>query len=103
MINIHSFLIQVGFDLKIHSKSDYNGFYLKEQEIQINIVSCDSIISIQAQNEKGLQRTLIDNSKINTIEDLVFMLSRNIFFSRNFKYLLQEMIQLQTLSDVKLP
>tara|TARA_R110002074_G_scaffold63042_1_gene151426 strand:- start:2 stop:310 length:309 start_codon:yes stop_codon:yes gene_type:complete len=100
MLTIPNFLIQLGFQINVHSDYDFNGSFLKEKDVQINIICSDSIIGIQAEF-KGLKRTLIDSSKINSVNDLVFILSKNIFFSRNFKFLLQEMIQLQTLSDVK--
>jgi hypothetical protein len=50
---------------------------------------------------KGLTRTLIDSSEINSGEELFYILSRNIFFKNQLQTLYKEMIQLQILSDVK--
>lgn len=102
MLTIPNFLTQLGFQIKVHSNDDFNGSFSNKKNILINVIYSDSIIGVQAEF-KGLKRTLIDSSNINNFNELVFILSRNVFFSRNFKSLLQEMIQLQTLSDVKLP
>jgi hypothetical protein len=101
MLTIPDFLIQLGFQIKVHSNEDFQGYFLKEK-IQLNIISCDSIIGIQAEFN-GLKRTIIDSSRISSVNELVFIISRNVFFKSHFHILYEEMTQSQTLSDVKLP
>jgi hypothetical protein len=101
MLTIPNFLIQLGFQIKVHSNEDFHGSFLKE-EIPLNIISCDSIIGIQAEFN-GLKRTIIDSSKINSVNEFVFIISRNVFFKSHFHILYEEMIQSQILSDVKHP
>jgi dTDP-glucose pyrophosphorylase len=99
MIQISNFLQSLGFNIKVQSKG-FHGFYNSENGIDINVIYFDSIIGMQAEH-KGLTRTLIDSSEINSDEELFYILSRNIFFKNQLQTLYKEMIQLQILSDVK--
>ncbi len=99
MLQISTFLQNLGFKIKVQNKG-FNGYFDSENGIEINVVYFDSIIGMQAVF-KDLTRTILDSSKIESVNELVFILSRNIYLKSQFQTLYTEMIQSQTLSNVK--
>ncbi|ALU74706.1 hypothetical protein AUW17_05230 [Tenacibaculum dicentrarchi] len=88
MKEVSVFLQKIGFNLSIHSNY-FNGSYISDNGIEITVIYFDSIIGVKAEC-KGLSRTLIDSSKINSVTELIYILSRNIFIKNNLPALYQK-------------
>ena len=96
---ISTFLQKLGFNLKVNNIG-FNGYFISQDGLEINVIYFDSIIGMQV-TFKDLTRTIIDSSKIQSVDELVFILSKNVYLKTKFKTLYKEMIQSQTLLNVK--
>lgn len=96
MLEISNYLTQVGFNLKTQHDGSFHGTYSSDNGIEINTVFIGYIIGMEA-NFKGLKRIIIDSTEIKTVEELVFILTRNIFIKNHIQTLHLKMIQSQTL------
>ncbi len=101
MLQISIFLQNLGFKIKVQNKG-FNGYFVSENGLEINVIYFDSIIGMQA-TFKDLTRNILDSSKIQSVDELVFILSRNIYLKSQYQTLYKEMIQSQTLSNAKHP
>ena len=102
MLKISNYLSELGFNLTTQSDGSFHGSYISENCLEINTIFIDSKIGMEV-NFNGLKRTILDSTIIHTVDELVFILSRNVFLKSQFHILYKEMIQSQTLSDVKHP
>ena len=100
MLQITTFLQNLGFKLRVHSDGSFNGSYVSEKGIEIIVIYFDSIIGMQADNN-DFKREILNSFKIHSVDELIYILSRNVFFKTQFRTLYKEMIQSQTLSNVK--
>lgn len=100
MLEISNNLSKLGFKLSIQSNGSFHGSYISEFGLEINTVYSNSIIGMEV-NFKDLKRTILDSTTINSVDELFFILSRNIFLKSQFQNLHKEMIQLQILLNVK--
>ena len=99
MIQISTFLQNLGFKTKVQERG-FHGYFMSDDGLEINVIYFDSIIGLQAVY-KDLTRTILDSTEIKSVDELVFILSRNVYLKSQFQTLYTEMIQSQTLSNVK--
>ena len=102
MLEISNYLTKLGFNLSTQSDGSFHGSYISESGLVINTIFINSIIGMEV-NFKDLKKTILDATSIKSINELVYILSRNVFIKSQFHTLYKEMIQSQTLSDVKHP
>ena len=102
MLKISNYLSELGFNLTTQSDGSFHGSYISDNCLEINTIFIDSIIGMEV-NFNGLKRTILDYTIIHSVEELVFILSRSVLLKSQFHILYKEMIQSQTLSDVKHP
>jgi len=100
MLEISNNLSKLGFNLSTQSDGSFHGSYISESGLEINTIFLDSIIGMEV-NFKDLKRTILDSTTINSVDELFFILSRNVFLKSQFQTLYREMIQSQILSNVK--
>jgi len=94
------FLRNTGFSIKDYDENYFTGHYESKNGIEITVFYCDSVLGMKADNN-NFPREIFNSFEIKSIDELIYLLSRNVFFKSQFQTLYEEMIQLQTSLTVK--
>lgn len=92
MLEISEFFSNLGFKMHIHDDGSFHCDYESQTGITFWVIFIDSIIGIQAESN-GLKRTVVDSLRIDSVKDILFVLSRSIFIKTTDKELSQKIIQ----------
>jgi hypothetical protein len=92
MLEISEFFSKLGFKMNIHDDGAFHCSYELKSGLTLYVIFIDSIIGINAQHN-GLNRTIVDNSKIDCVNDILFILLRSIYIKTTVKCLYRKITQ----------
>ena len=102
-MHIPDYLVSIGFEISFDSKSNsFHGTYTNPNGFDLTIVSIDSIIGIQA-SYKDLTKSVLSASEINSVSELVYILSKSIYLKKEFNILFLKIAQSHISLNAKLP